>query len=458
MLTIEELAKVIQDFYNDQVNCGKGRSFDECNSLCIPVAIIPPHLKNLGIDWRKFEYKKLPDLLQSLKGIKKLERNPPYIYIDSTESSAYEPKPYEIRNAYRKLSAKPEEWVSIKSIMKEVNWKGTPTKFIKKYSFLQFNPIGNLVRVHNISRYEIIDDIYFPEKNNYPSNVEKLRRMALDENWDDNEKRNRLLDNYLCYTYAHVKDENKIAISEDKLHACWNTGLVDYRYEPIYCYLTRKEIKNRWMFKAFCIKGEDFGKDMGRNISTMPERAAYFNENNLLCQPTEEDLSVDRDHIIREHPSRLPSDWLKQVLGNESIWLDNETPTEYDKRISDLLPKESTSNLLLQTLLKQTIEESIKRCQWNYKTAIPYYDPSSKKIGWFLPLCTRVSESTEGSDTIRLVPFAALVVSKGISGRFQGETIYRLSWAYRCARLVCRPDSDWLTPLFTTDDKIDTEE
>lgn len=340
----------------------------------------------------------------------------------------------------------------------EVNWKGTPTQFTRKYSFLQFNPVGNLVRVHNISRYEIIDDIYFPEKNNYPSNVEKLRKMALDENWDDNEKRNRLLDNYLCYTYAHVKDENKIAISNDELHACWNTGLVDYRYEPIYCYLTRKDKNNRWMFKAFCIKGEDSGKEMGRNISIMPERAVYFNENNLLCQPTEEDLSVDRDHIIREHPSRLPSDWLKQVLGEQSNWLDNELPADYDKRISDLLPKESTSNLLLQTLLKQTIEESIKRCQWNYKTAIPYYDPSSKKIGWFLPLCTRVSESIDGIDTIRLVPFAALVVSKGISGRFQGETIYRLSWAYRCARLVCRPDSDWLTPLFTTDDKIDTEE
>ena len=95
--------------------------------------------------------------------------------------------------------------------------------------------------------------------------MEKLRKMALDENWDDNEKRNRLLDNYLCYTYAHVKDENKIAISNDELHACWNTGLVDYRYEPIYCYLTRKDKNNRWMFKAFCIKGEDSGKEMGRN-------------------------------------------------------------------------------------------------------------------------------------------------------------------------------------------------
>lgn len=481
MVNMNELTKIVQDYYNNQVKSGKAKVFDDCESPCVPVAQVPPYLKTLGIDWRSdFKYNKLPDFLQSLEGIKILEKTPPYFYIDSTEiiqventpyvptspeytsgdseSRTYQPKPYEIRNAYRKLSTKPEDWVSIKSIMMEVNWKGTPTQLTRKYKFLQFNPMGNLVRVHNISRYAIIDDIYFPEKNNYPSNVEKLRKMALDENWDDNEKRNKLLDNYLCYTYAHIKDENKIAISNDELHACWNTGLVDYRYEPIYCYLTRKDKNNRWMFKAFCIKGEDSGKEMGRNISIMPERAVYFNENNLLCQPTEEDLSVDRDHIIREHPSRLPSDWLKQVLGEQSNWMDNELPADYDKRISDLLPKESNSNLLLQTLLKQTIEESIKRCQWNYKTAIPYYDPSSKKIGWFLPLCTRVSESIDGIDTIRLVPFAALVVSKGISGRFQGETIYRLSWAYRCARLVCRPDSDWLTPLFTTDDKIDTEE
>lgn len=395
MATIDELAKIIRDYYNRQVNSGKGKHFDECNSLCIPVASIPPYLNTLGIDWKSaFSYKKLPDLLQSLKGIKVLERQPPYIYIDSTETTQEEgtscyllhdrdpkslPKNYEIRNAYRSLSTQSEDWVSIKEMMQKVNWKDTSEQFIKTYTFLQLNPDGNRVRIRNISRYEIEDDIFFQKQNNYPSNVEKLRKMALDESWDNKEKRNELLDNYLRYTYARVKDEKKIAISNDELHACWNTGLVDYRYEPIYCYLTRKDVYNRWVFKSFCINGEDSGKDMGRNISSMPERAVYFNENNLLCQPTEEDLSVDRDHIIREHPSRLHCDWLKQVLGDESNRLDNETDANYDRRISKLLPKGSVPNSLLQTYLKQTIEESIKRCQWNYKTAIPYYDPSSKK-------------------------------------------------------------------------------
>ena len=315
---------------------------------------------------------------------------------------------------------------------------------------------GN-VRVHNISRYEILDDIYFDrDKNYFPSQISKLRKDALYEDWDENGKKNKLLENYLCYTYARIKDEKKISTSTDELHACWNTGLVDFRYEPIFCYMTRKDKNMRWMFKAFCIRGEDAGKEMIGYITEMPERAMYFDESNLLCQPTEGNLFVDNDHIIREHPSRLSKKWLEQALGKDAEWQNDETVTDYDKRLSALLSKGSGPNSYLNQLLKDAISESVKRCQWNYKTAIPYYDPTSKKIGWFLPLCTKEYDN-DNKKTI-LKPFGALVVTKGESGLFQGETIYRLSWAYRCARLVCRPDSDWLTPLFTTDDKIDTDE
>ena len=366
------------------------------------------------------------------------------------QASSNELKPHEIRNAYRKLVKELEGWVPIKDFMKEIKWDDTPKQLTQKYPFLQFNPTDQSVRVHNISKYEIIDDIYFdPNKNSFPSSMEKLREMTLDEKWDDG-----LLENYIQYTYARIKDEKKIAISNDSLYACWNTGLVDYRYEPIFCYLYRKDTTNRWMFKAFCIVGEDEGKEMNNNISAMPECAMYFEGADLLCQPTKDNLPVDKDHIIREHPSRLPSEWLEQAIGEKAKWEVNETAMAYDRRVSELLPKDSEKNLMLNTFLKQSIDESIKRCQWNYKTAIPYYDPTSKKLGWFLPLCIRKTKVLDGK--VQLVPFAALVVTKGKSGRFQGETIYSLSWAYRCARLVCRPDSDWLTPI--KDEKTDAED
>jgi DNA-directed RNA polymerase subunit RPC12/RpoP len=39
----------------------------------------------------------------------------------------------------------------------------------------------------------------------------------------------------------------------------------------------------------------------------------------------------------------------------------------------------------------------------------------------------------------------ALIVSRTISGGYSGETVYPLNWAYEHARLVCKPDSNWLT-------------
>ena len=463
MKNLKELSEIINSFYESQIRNNRAKNFEDCPYPCIPIASIPPHLKSEGIDWRKdYGYDKLTDLIRNLDDFELYIKGVPYVYLCKdgkkqmnsrlASQGTREPKPYEIRNAYRKLASKPEKWIPIESLMAEVKWHGTTKQFTEKY---KLQSTGNFVRVHNISKYEIVDDIYFdPEKNSFPSKINELREMALGEDWDDNKKPNKLLDNYLCYTYARVKDEKKISMSKDNLHACWNTGLVDYRYEPIYCYMVRKDTTNRWMFKSFCIQGEDFGKEMIDNISEMPKRAMYFDENNLLCQPTVENLSVDKDHIIREHPSRLSPDWLKQALGKEANWQSDETATEYDKRISALLQKGSQPNLHLNQLLKEAISESVKRCQWNYKTAIPYYEPISKQIGWFLPLC--IQENDNGK--IRLKPFAALVVTKGNSGRFQGETIYRLSWAYRCARLVCRPDSDWLTPLFSTDEKIDTDD
>ena len=163
MTTKDELTKIIKDYYNEQVRLGKGKSLDECNSPCIPIASIPLHLREHKINWKTdFEYDKLPDLLQSLKGIGVLRRKPCYIYVDSTtttqekytaceytpqnnignesKSSIYYPKDYEIRKAYRKLSTKPEEWIPIKNMMNEVKWEGNPILFSQKYKlFLQFN-------------------------------------------------------------------------------------------------------------------------------------------------------------------------------------------------------------------------------------------------------------------------------------------------------------------------------
>lgn len=355
-----------------------------------------------------------------------------------------------VRNLYRNLVKSQNAqngWVKVRDLMTGINWTGNVTEFAKRYNLQIKAP--NLARISNISRYEILDDIYFdPQKNSYPKNLEILKKMALDELWEDGTKSNGLLDNYICYTYARVKEEGKIALSSNGLCGCWNTGLVDKRYLPIYCYLTRRNIQERWVFQGFCINGENLGKALAANISVMPSRALYFTNNNLLFESDGGNLSIDYDHIITEHPSRLPKEWVMKVLGDKYIEQDeNEDIMHFDERLGSIISSDGMASTFLQTLLKEAIDISLMRCQWNYKTAIPYYDPKKGNIGWFLPLCIRTNDGQ--------VPFAALVVTKENSGRYQGQTIYKLSWAYRCARLVCRPDSDWLTPIAEYDDSED---
>lgn len=78
-----------------------------------------------------------------------------------------------------------------------------------------------------------------------------------------------------------------------------------------------------------------------------------------------------------------------------------------------------------------------EKMRWNFRTAIPSCYPRMNAMSLLLPLCL-VDE---------LHADAALVVQLMASGNYQGQTILTMEQAYMNARLICRPDSDWLTTL-----------
>ena len=87
---------------------------------------------------------------------------------------------------------------------------------------------------------------------------------------------------------------------------------------------------------------------------------------------------------------------------------------------------------------------------WNYKTAIPIYYPRTNSISLLLPLCLTNEEN---------VADVALVIEKLNNGNYQGQTILTLDMAYQDARLICRPNSEWLTPdLLLVNENIEDEE
>ena len=91
---------------------------------------------------------------------------------------------------------------------------------------------------------------------------------------------------------------------------------------------------------------------------------------------------------------------------------------------------------MLKSRLDAAVELALKRVRWNFKTAIPVYFPTNNRMNMLLPLALVSDEVID----------IALVVEKTDSGNYLGHTILPLDWAYNNARLVCRPNSEWLSP------------
>jgi hypothetical protein len=66
----------------------------------------------------------------------------------------------------------------------------------------------------------------------------------------------------------------------------------------------------------------------------------------------------------------------------------------------------------------------------------PQYYPRVERLQLLLPICLVSDENVD----------LALAVEKTASGNYLAHTVLPLDWAYTNARLICRPDSDWLTP------------
>jgi hypothetical protein len=256
-----------------------------------------------------------------------------------------------------------------------------------------------------------------------------LAGKALKERWDyPGSPPLHILKNYLLYTFARLEYEDreraphqtKIRIARQESRptvAVFDTGLVNHLYQPIYAVF--EQIPRRvpgepgFTLVGFCSRGERVdGVRYLAFVEELPDRAEYFqNPADLLFDPKIR-LDANYSHIIGDRSSRLP----KSVLAR--------------------IPKGSTFEGEEQWLA-ETIDKAIERAQarirWNYKAAIPQYYEPTKHIQLLLPLCLDKPDKVD----------VALAVQRK-DAVYTAETILELDWAYSNARLITRPDSDWL--------------
>lgn len=280
---------------------------------------------------------------------------------------------------------------------------------------------------------------------NYQTTIKKLKELALEETWhykDFNpEYPYPILVNYLHYTYYKLSQErNKIIYSDN--FAAFNTGLVDKRYEPIFAlFIKTDDFTQNWKLFDFCIAGEGpAGKNLIRYFEKKPSRAHYFdNISDMLYDTRASEPEMDIKHIILDNVSRLPKTFIFEnkpsgfEIKNPDI-LSFQERNEYFLKLSEAIEADTKTYRNMTNRFKDALQLAIKRVEWNFKTAIPMYFPTQNKITLLLPLALVDDEIVD----------IALVVEKTKSGNYLGHTILPLAWAYSNARLVARPDSDWL--------------
>ena len=283
----------------------------------------------------------------------------------------------------------------------------------------------------------------------------EIANLALPEKWGyDEDDRFSILESYLKMTYYKARLDSLLIENDDG--ALFNTGLVDATFDDIYCYLKKAKsvddpYDREWTpgFFACRGKGKD-GKRLNELFAYFPPVPSYISREQIenIYFDTRKDLFCDYYHILEDNLNRLPESFVSQTLAYDSrvrTWSDQhgtiDEIKEYVLSKPDLVKG-------LEDQLKSAVETARKYCKWNYKTAIPIYYPRTNNISLLLPLSV-----VKGSSTVD----TALVIQLLPNGNYQGQTILTLEMAYKDARQICRPNSEWLT-LEAVKDAVHSED
>lgn len=290
---------------------------------------------------------------------------------------------------------------------------------------------------------------------------------ALPERWyyDERDQVNKpILKNYVSFTFERLRYEDEIEkeeakrqgraphlkILENKGYAVFNTGLVDNIYDPIYAYFKRNDgsnptVKQPWIFVAFNTANSYHQKIMSK-FPYRPQRASYFHDTReLYYDTTAQAPTLDWDHFLKDNISRLPIGFLKKGFAENFAFVDDVDSLPrphreaYYRRLAEAIYNDDDWKQFVTTRFRNALDVALARVAWNYKTAIPVYFPKEKSLQLLLPLALEDKKRID----VALVCNHVFDEEEHVNN-YEGRTIFTLDMAYNNARLITRPDSDWL--------------
>jgi cold shock CspA family protein len=292
-------------------------------------------------------------------------------------------------------------------------------KKIREDFLVEFTPVDNKGKL-SANSIVCIDTRSSLEKfaflGNWEKAIEDLANMAQKEEWDyldEKTGKNPVLDSYIHQTFIQLVKEGKVEYAESngtKTYAAFNIGLVTTKQEEIFAYF---EI-NRPPSPTFSYLNLDsqiwrflkFERESDRimtHFKNRPALAHYFSAPTDLLYDVNRRLIPDFEHIVDDREDRFPDSF------------------------------KSLSDDQIMERLRSAIDSALKRVKRNYKTAIPQFYHGGIQL--LLPLCLEQPEKAD----------LALVVSRE-NEIYRANTILPLDWAYNNARLLAKPDREWLNP------------
>lgn len=268
-----------------------------------------------------------------------------------------------------------------------------------------------------------------------------------------------VLDSYLRHTFLRLHAQNKIVELDDL--ACFNTGLltpgqeeifgvftVSERYDPT---RTQDQQNKKWFFKLWARSGDR----ILTAFAALPDLASYWhNPAELVFDPSLE-VRPNIDHILRENLNRFPVELGGQVdasgvpldlqaseieseeeiaalaagsVADETAGTAEDSAPEAPETAEHPAP---AAPLAARIALDGAVAHSIRLARRSYRIAVPQFYRGGIQL--LLPLYLR--------DAAR----ADLAVTLERHGTwYRAATVLYPDWAYRHARLLSRPNSEWL--------------
>lgn len=236
-----------------------------------------------------------------------------------------------------------------------------------------------------------------------------LADLAEPEDWTGPVPSDRpfpILDSFLRYTHQRLVMEDKIAVSGNSEYAALNTGLLTPYAEEVFGLFRRNthEGGQPWFFLRWATESD---RDLLREFDEPPQMAEYVSSASDLVYDWRRELKLAYGHILGDNIDRFPPDLAAQ-------------------------PRRA------KQALDSAINWALRKARRNYKVIVPQWYPPLGESGaqFLMPL------DLTGDGAADL----ALVVSAIGDQAYRGNTVLTLAMAYTNARLVARPDSDWLLP------------